>query len=184
MQAFTGRRRFVLNALFAWTYAIGHLVDAQYVHSSRGRGSIFSSSWPEQWGFLLLGGMVLGLLIYRFGGWWYELRLWWSGVNPIDEDKARSVYLASSQIQALPTILWTLGETLFYESPIGAMTSASLWMIPMIVFPFWSIRASHVAVQSVFQGNRTALRIWFLIIPLVGVFLPFIVGGILMALDK
>jgi hypothetical protein len=57
-------------------------------------------------------------------------------------------------------------------------------MIPMIVFPFWSIRASHVAVQSVFQGNRTALRIWFLIIPLVGVFLPFIVGGILMALDK
>lgn len=154
-----------LSAFFAWTYGMASIIDAQAMREARGKEPFFSESWIRFWTFTVAGGIVAGLVIYRFGGWWYELRLWMSGVNPIDARAARAVYLSTSQIEVIPLLLWCLGETLYFARPPGADDPPTVWVFVLLVFPFWAIRASHIGVNSVFRGSRPLTLIWFLILP-------------------
>lgn len=175
MTQYAAHPRRGLTFVFAWTYGLAYFSHFEGLGQLGGKGLLAPQTWLEHWTLKLIGGLAFGLVLYWFGGWWYELRLWMSGVNPVDPQKAHSVYFAAAQVWALPLIAWTIGETLFFENPqaaFAALNRRPLWLLPLALFPFWSIRASHAGVLAVFQGRRPLLHLWFLTLPILSFFWP------------
>lgn len=155
----------LLVRFLSWTYGMALIQDFESVHQMNGKEPLFCDTWLHCWTFTVVGGLLVGWIAYQFGGWWFELRLWASGVNPIDRPLARAVYLSTAQILVLPTLLWTVGETLFYSAPPTQSDTPTVWALGLLLFPFWAIRASHIGVNTVFGGSRPFTLIWFLILP-------------------
>ena len=107
-------------------------------------------AWDRYWLFCVILGAVSGLLYFAVGGWWYRVRLKWSGANQPDPGLARRVYLFASQVHAIPALIYTVWETGHYESPAAAWEGDDWGGVALIVFLFWSVYASYRGVRTVF----------------------------------
>jgi len=123
-------------------------------------------SWAAFWPFILIVGSFYAALVWLIGGWWYRVRLKWSGDANADRFSARIVFSYTSLITALPAIAATLISTFVYESYRAAWSSDEAWSALLVVFIAWDIIASYKGVRVAFAVTKWKARLWFLILPL------------------
>ncbi|MCC7145547.1 MAG: hypothetical protein IT443_03805 [Phycisphaeraceae bacterium] len=167
----------LLTAICAWTYGMSTVIDRLAMKQMKGELSFDNLNWAGYLGMVVLGGVLGGLVYYTIGGWWYRVRLGWSGVAKPDRKLARRVYLYASQVAALPTLFQTFGEVLFYDSPHAAQQDTHVWLLAMLIFPFWAAWTSYRGVRTVFDARRGAALIWFFILPTLVI--AVVLGGIM-----
>jgi ABC-type glycerol-3-phosphate transport system permease component len=139
-------------------------------------------SWLSFWPFVLLVGAVGGYLLYLGAGWWYNVRLYWSGAKNHDKFSGRVVYLYSSFIVAFPSIVYVLISMFVYSSYREAFNSDKIFSSLLLIFSFWSVIVSYKAVKTTFNVVNSKARIWFLILPILIYVLFLGIFAIIMAL--
>ncbi len=122
-------------------------------------------SWTVYWCVCLAFGVIAACAYYIVGGWWYRVRLNWSGATEPDHRLARQVYVYAYLILALPMLVLTLVDSFEYARPIDAERGEQGWWIVSLVCPFWSVYAGYRGVRTLFPVVKWKARIWFLIFP-------------------
>jgi len=123
-------------------------------------------SWPLFWLFVLSVGVVSALLLWFIGGWWYNLRIRWSGAGAHEERAGRLVYVFSGFVVALPVFAYTAIATGLYDNYGAAWIALGNWSLLFLVFPFWSVLVSYLGVCTQFPVSIRGARLWFLILPI------------------
>lgn len=144
-------------------------------------GPYVVDSWPTFWAFLLVAGALYAAFYWYIGGWWYKVRLRWSGAEAPDARAARLVMVTAGIVTALPAFVFLLGQTAIYPSYRAAWRSEELLSVGLVLFPFWSAYASYRGVRTRFDVARWKSRLWFLILPAVVFAFAFGVVAILYA---
>lgn len=111
-----------------------------------------------------LGGFFLGWLRYLIAGWWYRVRVNWSGDWAAHSEYARVVFVHVELIWAIPVIAIAIYESFVYASPSVAFASSSLRIISLPAFLI-SYYYSWVAVTESFDVSATKAAAWFLVLP-------------------
>lgn len=127
---------------------------------------IFAEIWGGYWFIVLLGGLMSGAFIWLVGGWWYRVRLGWSGAMRADKREARLVYIYASLVSALPSILVMVFATLLFKDYAAYRSSEEYWSSLLILFLFWSVVVSYKGVMTRFDVHRGKAQLWFLWLPI------------------
>jgi len=166
-------------ALFvAWCYGATQVVDRidqSLIRAELGRprpgweqfGPYITESWMGFWVLLLLAGSASALAIWWLGGWWFAVRLRWSGCQEPDRRLARLVMIYSAFVYSGPFVLLYVLYTGIFGSYAEAYANESLLPAALLIFPFWSIAASYTGARTVFNIEGWGVRSWFLLLPLV-----------------
>jgi hypothetical protein len=131
-------------------------------------------SWLNFWGIALLYGSISGFFIWKIGGWWYKVRLKWSGAKEpetIEEKKRFSkqvgiIYIYTSFVAAFPSFLLVFIYMFIFKSYRIAFNADEYYSLIFIIFPFWSVIVSYKAVNAIFTLRKWAGKLWFLILPI------------------
>lgn len=165
-------------AALAAAYAVGVAVslgrvDRVFMQQDLGRpGSPFSDavadSWLVFWGVVLGAGLLSAVLSWYLGGWWYRVRLRWSGMRDAGREDARLLFVYSHLVHALPSVLYAAVCTVLFDSYGSAWASDEIWSAALLIFPFWGIATSYRGLTLWYAPQRRALaRLWFVILPAV-----------------
>jgi hypothetical protein len=130
-------------------------------------------SWPGFWLFVLATGAMSGFFLWWFGGWWFALRVRWSGAENPDRRLARLVMAYSAFIHAAPTLVAAGVANVAYASYGEAFHADEAWSLVLLIFPFWSMAASYTGVRTVFGVSGWLPRLWFVVLPAVFYILAF-----------
>ena len=123
-------------------------------------------SWLGVWALLLVFGGLSGVILWWLGGWWFAIRLRWSGAPNPDRRLARLVMMYSGFVFSGPAVALAVFYTVSYGSYAEAFASDELFSVALVVFPFWSVAASYTGARAVFGVAGWRPRIWFLILPI------------------
>lgn len=139
-------------------------------------------SWIVFWVVVVVLGAIGAPFIWWLGGWWYGLRVRWSGVLAPDMRSVRLVYTYSGLVQSLPMLLMTLASTFIYANYAEDYASDSPVAFIILIFPVWALITSYVGVRATFPVSRWKARFWFLIGPLLLYLFGFVAlfAGLLM----
>jgi hypothetical protein len=110
-------------------------------------------------------GLIGAVSLWYLGGWWYNLRVRWSGVPSHDKRQGRLIYIYSGLVEALPSLSYALLATAIYANYQAAWDAEELWSSLLLVFPFWSVVVSYRGVRTSFPVKPWPARLWFLILP-------------------
>ena len=135
----------------------------------------FIDTWTNYWAFILVYGTISALFLWWIGGWWYRIRLEWSGAKDPDHRLARVVYIYASFVVAAPSVIIALIQTSMYDNYLQSYNSGDLWTSIIILFLFWSLVTSYIGVRTTFTVSRWKARTWFIILP--GLLYFLILGG-------
>jgi hypothetical protein len=127
-----------------------------------------TESWTHYW-LCVLGIGLLGTAIsWYVQGWWYGLRLRWSGPANVSFPLARRVTALHQLVVALPTLAIVLSETARFDDYRAALSDDSLWLTTAmpLVFLAWSCWVSYCAATTLFPAARIRGWLWFLVLPL------------------
>jgi hypothetical protein len=158
--------------IVAWIAGVAFAIDRTDVVmmrselTGRSGSSLALDSWVSFWPFILIVGAVHGMLVWLIGGWWYRVRLKWSGDPSADPFSARIVFTYTTLITAVPALLVTVIYTFVYESYRAAWNSDEAWSSLLLIFLVWEFVASYKGVRSAFAVSKWKARFWFLIMPL------------------
>lgn len=168
-----------LTALTAWLYGMTGATDRLERAVSQGTIPGLANSWAVYWAVLAGAGVLSALLYFHLGGWWYRIRLRWSGVPDADKALARRVYLYASLVYALPSVLMIVWQTATFGRPVDAQNSAtfSVFDIVILLCLVWSIVTSYIGVRTVFDARGFKPALWFLILPMLLVIAALGVGA-------
>ena len=122
-------------------------------------------SWLGFWPWVLATGAVSGALVWWVGGWWYGVRLRWSGAMDLDKRLARITFVYSSFVVTGPAILLAIGKTVAYPSYAVAYAADEWFSVGFVLFPFWSIVTSYIGVRTLFAVVRWKAITWFIVLP-------------------
>lgn len=122
-------------------------------------------SWSRLWIVLLLLGALNVPLFWYLGGWWYRLRLKWSGATALDPLRPRLLFVYSSLVYALPVVLVMLGETVLFPNYRLARDAEGSWPLIFVLLSFWSVVVSYCGATSTFALARRKALLWFLLLP-------------------
>lgn len=146
----------------------GRLIKAEILHG----GSLESyhwliHTWIKYWGITAIVAIFVAFFVWFVYGWWYEMRLKWSGVENPSTLLVRQVNAMQLSIVAIPVLVITIVQTLLYENYEAAFLAPEMYS-GLIVFFFliYSCWVSYVAVKNVFNANKFAI-FWFLFLPLI-----------------
>lgn len=143
-----------------------------------------TGSWLNLWLFLLAVGLIYAAVVWWVAGWWYRVRLGWSGAESPDPFTTRVVYMYQDFIQSAPAILIVVVYTLVFTNYEEAWAAEEAWSALILVFVVWSCVTSYKAVSAAFSVQKWKARFWFLILPLL-FYLVVIVGvGALYAMQE
>jgi hypothetical protein len=146
-----------------------------------GHDQLFSDAWLHVWGAALLGGVAAGALIWAIQGWWYRIRIGWSGGTAIGASSARSVFALTTLVACVPALAWFASLATSHATPREAFTSELGWSdLVAPLFGFWSLWTSYAAVRTVFQTRPVRTAVWFILAPLV--FQVLLIVGIVVAM--
>lgn len=132
-----------------------------------------SQSWPSFWMAVAFAGVISAAFVWLIGTWWYRMRLRWSGASDPSTDVARVVYVYSALVWAVPSLLWTLVQTVRFPNFAAAWGSESVWDLVLLVFPVWACWVSYRGVRATFDVRPGRARFWFLVLPIVGFLFAF-----------
>lgn len=156
--------------VFFVTGAVMDRIDARLARQDVGMSAqasltFLNESWLNYWGFVLGIGLVFGWIGYYVGGWWYGVRLEWSGAIELNMKQVRAVYIFQSLVLDLPYVLLGVTATFLYSDYIDYYYADEWWSaIGVLLFIFWSIFVSYKAA-STYAGEQWKTRLWFLILP-------------------
>lgn len=159
-----------LTALTAWLYgtvSVMDRVETRVLLSSR-HSPIYEAlrrNWTAYWLFSAGMGLLSGLFYFWIGGWWYRVRLRWSGAADPDPGLARRVYLYASQAYVVPFVLYVTWESAVYASPSIAAAGDDFGGLIVVVAAFWSCYISYRGVRTAFEVRRWPARFWFALLP-------------------
>lgn len=180
-------RNFVLKnattfTLFsAWIYGIAGTIERIDSKIAQGKELPFGETWGSYWLAALLIGVLGGLFYLTIGGWWYKYRLKLSDAKDVDSKLVRRVYIFSSLVWVIPTILVTLTETSNLDNPYDSLSG--IWYAILLIFPFWSLWTSYVGARTTFPVRRFKAVIWFLILPFAFYFITIILSTIMVFVE-
>jgi hypothetical protein len=140
----------------------------------------FEESWYAFWTLVLGMGFVWAGWNYWVGGWWYRMRLSWSGAWGTDPQKARLVHTFAGFVVYLPAVLYTMTQTIMYPNYRAAWASESVWGLLLMGFVLWSTVVSWRAVLAAFPVRPTRALWWFLILPIIFYCVLFGAVGVLL----
>ena len=169
-----GKTPYVL--FVTWCYGIANVIDRldqKMMRSEFGGarsgweqlGPMITESWLMYWAWVLVFGAISGVFLWLVGGWWYRVRLQWSGARAPDKQLARLVFVYAAFVHAGPTVALTLGYTMAYANYAQAYAAEEFYSLLMLVFPFWSLVTSYIGTRTMFAVSRWKARIWFVILP-------------------
>jgi hypothetical protein len=179
--------------LVGWAYGISHAMerlDTQLLRAELGHpppgwkylGPFVAESWLGFWTWVLIAGVLSAFFLWWIGGWWYQVRLRWSGAPAPDKRRARLLFIYSSFVFAGPAIVAALIGTLTFPDYAVASTAAErpplVLLLVLFVFPFWSVATSYVGVKALFAVARRKAVVWFVALPI----LVYLAWGGLVAL--
>lgn len=122
-------------------------------------------SWGTLWIALLVCGALNVPLFWYLGGWWYRLRLKWSGATALDSLRPRLLFVYSSLVYALPVVLVMIGETLLFPNYRLARDAEGSWTLIFVLLSFWSVVVSYCGATRTFALARRKALLWFLLLP-------------------
>ena len=128
--------------------------------------SALASSWVVYWPTVVVMGAVAAAIVWMVGGWWYNVRLRWSGATLFDPRDGRLVYIFAGLVYAAPAILYSVIATGVFPNYLAAWESEEYWSLSLLIFPFWATVVSYKGVRARFQPRTTPARIWFLVLPM------------------
>jgi len=137
---------------------------------------LVTDGWFLYWTWCLGLGVIAAFIVYFVGGWWYRMRLRFSGAKDLDTKMPRYLNAYSSFVLALAGLLLTIGYTLVFPNYIAAYNSDEMVAILLPVFIFWSVAVSYIGATEVFSVSRSKARFWFLILPVA--FYIILLGGV------
>ncbi|GAB2943776.1 hypothetical protein GCM10027048_05620 [Hymenobacter coalescens] len=124
--------------------------------------------WPSYWTVAVLAGVLGGYLAYLVAGWFYDVRLRWSGARS-NLPLARQLYLYSSVVGSAAYVLNALLATFLLPRPYGVeddfSTTEGVGSAVMLFFMFYSVYVSYCGVVTVTDAAPRKARWWFLILP-------------------
>jgi hypothetical protein len=149
-------------------------IDRNLIQSDLGRarpgwdtfGSVITESWIPFWTVVMLGGALSAVFIWYIGGWWYNVRLRWSGAGDFPRREGRLVYTFTGLVTAIPGLAYAMIATALAPNYQAAWDAEETWSIVLLVFPFWGVIVSYLGVRTKFAVRPTPARVWFLILPL------------------
>ncbi len=170
-----------LTVLCAWIYGMTGVMDSLEGWQPD-ESRVTGWSWPTYWTVVVVGGVLAGALYFSIGGWWYKVRLAWSGAVEPAPALARRVYLFAAQVLTIPQLVAAVVATSMFESPETAEQTKSAWFALPLLFLFWSCWTSYVGVRAAFVVRRGLAMLWFLILPLALYFIIAVGVGLLLVL--
>jgi hypothetical protein len=159
------------STTFAAVYVVGIVtaigrIDRMLLQDRGGFVDEVTASWPLFWFTALAGGALSALFAWYVGGWWYGLRLRWSGIVDATTLDARLLFTYSQFVAALPSLGYTVAAALVFENYALAWASEGIWSAALVVFPFWGIAISYRGLSTWYgPPRRWAARFWFVILP-------------------
>jgi hypothetical protein len=156
-----------VTVLLVWLWgSVSYLsrIDRQYE-----RGLVpetETDSWAYFIGMVIGGGAVSGAIYYGLIGWWYRLRLRWSGATRPDPLAARRVLVYSKTVSVLPLACMYCFVVSKHATPLDLVETGS-WAIAAAapVFMGWSVVVSYIGVRQTFDLRALPATIWFLLLP-------------------
>lgn len=185
--ALTRGRMYLLLAYCSGVAAAIDRLDQNMMRADlTGRSSVTAliDSWPKLWLFLLAVGLLYAAVVWWLMGWWYGVRLGWSGAESPDPFTTRVVYVHQDFIQSAPAILIVIAYTFAFANYEEAWASEEAWSALILVFVVWSCVTSYKAVCAAFSVQKWKARFWFLILPLVFYFIVIVGIGAFYAMQE
>ncbi|GAA5214068.1 YIP1 family protein [Corallincola platygyrae] len=150
-------------------------VDSQLIKSDLGAASnsndfmlsIASEGWFKFWALVTVLGAISGFFTWLIGGWFFNLRLSWSGAKEFEKEDGRTVFLFSNMVEFLPHIISVVIFTLVYSDYFTYFKADELWSAILFIFPFWSVVVCYKGIRANFDVVRWRAMIWFVVLPLV-----------------
>jgi hypothetical protein len=132
-------------------------------------------SWAHYWAWVLGIGVIGGFIIWLINGWWYKVRIIWSGHKNPDPRTARLVYAYSTLVETGPAIISVLLLTIFYDNYLDWWRTHEFDYTPFfVIFLFWSLVTSFKGVITCFDVSKTKAMVWFLILPTIVYIVAFV----------
>jgi hypothetical protein len=145
-------------------------------------GPLVTESWVSYWLFVLLAAVLSAVFYWYVRGWWYKVRLRWSGAESPDARVARLVLVSASLVASAPVVAFLLVETASFPNYRAAWDSEAMASSVLLVFPFWSLYASYRGARTRFDLGKWRARIWFFILPFLMYMITFGIFAVLYAI--
>ena len=145
-------------------------------------GQPMVESWLKFWPYILGLGALTAVVLWLFGGWWFNLRVRWSGDKTFSRREGRLVYTYAGSVGAIPSVLYLLFATFAFDSFYDSWIDEGALKSVVLIFPFWSIATVYRGVRAKFAVRTWPARFWFLILPVIFFVLILGVIGIAIAL--
>ncbi|MEM6451177.1 MAG: hypothetical protein AAF703_12770 [Cyanobacteria bacterium P01_D01_bin.105] len=121
--------------------------------------------WPIFWALALALGLVAGWLFWFVGGWWFRLRLRFSGATNPDPRMSRLVMVYAGLVSALPHLVFVLWWMLLYENYLAAYAQDVVLTAVLFALSFWELFVAYRGIRKLFSVDRWRARLWFVILP-------------------
>ncbi|MEM9090154.1 MAG: hypothetical protein AAGC93_15565 [Cyanobacteria bacterium P01_F01_bin.53] len=140
-------------------------------------------TWPVFWPLVLALGLVAGWLLWFIGGWWFRLRLKFSGAPDPDPRMSRLVMVYAGLVSSLPHIAFVMWWTLLYENYLAAYAQDLVLTIVLFSLSFWELFSAYRGVRTLFSVDKWRARLWFIILPALLYLMTFGLVAVLFALS-
>lgn len=121
--------------------------------------------WSVFWPLVLSLGLVAGWLFWFIGGWWFRLRIKFSGAPNPDPRMSRLVMVYAGLVSAIPHLAFVMWWTLLYENYLIAYAQGLFLTVVLFAFSFWELFSAYRGVRTLFSVDRWRARLWFIILP-------------------
>ena len=127
-----------------------------------------ADTWAHYWTVVLVLGLVGALIFWGVCGWWYRMRLQWSGAQAPDPALARRVWALQSAVCALPLFVTAIFRAMSFETPSAAANAPLDFTVAVdLIVPFWGCWTSYAAATTAFTLKKSRAVVWFLILPVI-----------------
>lgn len=131
---------------------------------------LLAPNWGAYAVVILIAGAIAAGIYYVFGAWWYNVRIGWCEGRKDPED-AKFLYLYTSALPALCTVIATVLAAMKYDTPLdtigGELTVGDGLLIGIVTAAtVWSYYVSFRGVHVVTGARPGRALFWFCLLPL------------------
>ena len=122
-------------------------------------------AWHIFWPVALALGLLGGWLVWFVGGWWFRLRINFSGDSNPDPRMSRMVMVYAGLVSAVPHLAFVMWWTLIYENYLTAYAQDFFLTVVLFSLSFWELFSAYRGVRTLFPVDKWRARLWFIILP-------------------